>query len=116
MSDREDCTVPCFPESWEDQPACREAFLVHLPADVGEAFQKIGRFFFTALLEAHMSDADPADIVRGAAADLYHVCLVLKSMVEGYGELQLLNRVTDWQERVCSIADEMREMTAQKAP
>lgn len=115
MSDHEDCTVPSFPESWEEQPACREVFLVHLPPDMAEAFQKLGRFFFTALLEAHMSEADPADMVRGAAADLYHVCRVLKSMVDGYDELQLLNRVTDWQERVCAIADEMRDMTAPRA-
>lgn len=115
MSDRRNCTVPSFPESWEDQPLCREVLLVHLPPDVAEAFQRIGRFFFTALLEGHMSEAGPADLVRGAAADLYHVCLVLKSMVDGYEESQLLNRVTDWMERVCSIADEMRELTAQKA-
>lgn len=115
MSDREDCTVPSFPESWEDQPALREVFLVHLPPDIGEACQQVGRFFFTALLEGHMSEAGPADLVRGASADLYHVCRVLESMVDGYDELQLLNRVTDWKDRACSIADEMRQLTESQA-
>lgn len=72
MSDREKFTSQSFPKSWEDQPAFREIFLVHLPPHLAESCQRLGEHVFTALLEANMSDADPDDLVRGVAADLYH--------------------------------------------
>ncbi len=115
MTDSPKFTPHSFPKSWEDQPACREVFLVHLPPHLAEACQNLGRFFFTALLEGHMSEAEPADMVRGAAADLYHVCLVLKSLLDGYEHLNLLDRVPDWKDRVCQVADEMKSMTERHA-
>ncbi len=111
MSDGQKFTPQSFPKSWEDQPAFREVFLVHLPPEHAERCQKLGEFMFTALLEAHMSDADPKDLIRATAADLFHVCLVLTSLLEGYEGLNLLERVPDWKTRVCQVADEMKSMT-----
>lgn len=115
MSDGQKFTPQSFPKSWEDQPAFREVFLVHLPPHLAEACQEQGRFFFTALLEANMSDADPEDLVRATAADLFHVCLVLTSLLEGYEGLGLLGRVPDWKTQICQVADEMKSMTQRQA-
>lgn len=115
MSDREKFTAQSFPESWEDQPAFREIFLVHLPVHLAESCQKLGDFVLEALLEAHLSEAEPTDLVRATAADLHHVCLVLTSLLEGYEELDLLERVRDWRDRVCEVADEMKAMTERRA-
>lgn len=114
MSDRKKFTAQCFPKSWEDQPALREVFLVHLPPHLAESAQKLGEHYFTVLLEANMSDADPEDLVRAIAADLYHACLFLNALLE-YEQLGLLEHVPGWRDRVCQVADEMKAMTEQYA-
>lgn len=110
MSDRTKCTAKTFPESWEQQPAFRQVFLVHLPVEHAEGCEKLGEYVFEAILEAHMSDAEPADLLRATAADL-HVCrLVLKSLLDGYEGLALLDRVAGWNERIGAVADEMKAL------
>ncbi len=110
MSRSKELTPKSFPKSWEDQPAFREIFLVNLPPHLADCCQEVGKYFFTVLLEANMSDADPDDLVRRVAADLYHACLALNALLD-YDQLDLGDRISGWRDRVCQVADEMKVMT-----
>lgn len=117
MSDRNKSnpTPNYFPTSWEQSPAFRQAFLVHLPAEHAEGCEKLGEYVFEALLEAHMNEATPADLLRATAADL-HVChLVLKSLLDGYEGLALLDRIAGWNERIQAVAGEMKALMTHHA-
>lgn len=112
MSDRKKFTVQSFPKTWEGRPTFREVFLVHLPPHLAESCQKLGEYALTVLFEANMSDAEPDDLVRALAADLYFSCLFLNAL-QDYEGLDLEEHLPGWRDRVCEVADEMRKLTEQ---
>lgn len=71
--------------AWEERPAFREVFLIHLPLLAADAFREAGRHLYDAVLEHELREPEEPWVhgrVRALAADLRFTAQVLATLAE----------------------------------